>query len=815
MQVYIEDSPEDGPILYVVIMGIYNAGVLTELMRASCPVLAVIKLVASDRETFMDPSEGSFSAYWRDIERIKMSNTSKSIAFYDVMTNVHPNPVLQAHSEQVNEELCCLVYDSQDRRRQHKHYQDNIKVYDVQQSGPCQNMDEYSTYNDRFENMDVQQITVEYIHEALLEQVCEQSGEKQPSESTRRTQNSLASIVSSETVEGFYQKSCSIVDPNVPLQCEFAGKYLLERQDALAQAMLKGLAPEMYRLRMQFQLDKLVMASCLDRFIPPTKSDAAKMHRSKEYLDNTTYLLCDNDESTEQLLVPNNSSDEEQRVSKDTRESSAKTGSDEKSVRIQSLKDDRIDDIDHYVELLSASALRQQLAECMLTYRNVQHSLISNTDSTLVTFSNATETLTTSDKMHCLTTRVCFRDYVDYIIDEQHEWIQSEEMVYDQAMSQAASIDGRAGGDSKRLQQTVLKSSFLVNGSLKKDGDQETPIISGGGIDTTTSRPGTAIPGAVIPEPSPSKRKKSLNAAKSKASTNQVEGISFGKDTSSFFAGFNLDDRRQQLNSLNVIYQSSLMHIKCTFDEWLYQTKNLSIVVEMEEMRVIFGKTFDNTRQPLRNIDNVLFKLSNGTDIVLEVVPQNPVRPVERSRWDAELPEVCEEPVVSASTAASELVLRIARPNGLLLKTEPNLSEYVVVQTWTKANRAGEKRRVLYPNGWIVVHGESGNVRVMSANGMIVQTGDESNWANEMEYVDQEEVIEEVIEKDIEVEELEVNGESEETIPLRSKPVPDVLHKDVFDVLWSVLPDLCFMCFKLTTTDGLVYIVKDKTIVCY
>lgn len=655
---------------------------------------------------------------------MKPTDSTKPTAFYGVQTHVHHPDFLKEHIMQIDTELSALVYDSEDIWRQHKNYLDNIDELKVNEKAP---LTDSKTYTNYFNDLDVEHTGVEHVLDALLCQV----EQLLPNEvmALNVTHPSLASVNCTDY-------SQLPLNQNYPLACFLDTKRVLEHQDELFQRMQHLVDPQhlQYLFRLAALVDEWKLA---ERF-----EDAQNINLLKSFVDkqkdclNLEYLLnvlhINGFESSPLAEVPNEEHLDPHSISRGLQLSNV----------LEEIKKQNIDVTEH-VELLTPSALQQQIVLALQTFDNMTQTINPVTNSLLITFSNNGQVLQTSSYEQHLTTKVCFRDYVDYVIDEEMEWILSQENIYDQGLGNREDVSRMGKKSYGSLLPVMQAAEFLRNRSLKKHGNEN--FVA----DLEPPKAGAVVAVAVVEEKKSSSKKgtdkkKEKNATtlpaatvanKSSQDTNQNTMESTEGSKIKAFTGYNLGDRRFQLNGEKVVYRTAIGTIRYHLVKWLYRENVMNVDVEVNDFHLLFGNVFSSRGFPLHNLDHAVVKGKDGMSLCFEVLELDAARRKSESPSLEHFPINCRPSDHSlVDPDPRELVLRYTWPTGLVVKTISNTKHNAIEQMWTKP-KTEEQGRILHANGCVVVYYISGKICVMSSTGMIIDTGIAGEWDDEVAFV--------------------------------------------------------------------------------
>lgn len=123
-----------------------------------------------------------------------------------------------------------------------------------------------------------------------------------------------------------------------------------------------------------------------------------------------------------------------------------------------------------FLELRSMESLVQVFADCIKDFQTLNRFKFDD-DFEIIKFSKDKNEMFSMSKYECtLPTKVCFRDFMEYVWPEKSRWIDKEERVYD--AKKHVEILLKRKGEMRKM----FNENFLRNGSLKKpiaDTDKE------------------------------------------------------------------------------------------------------------------------------------------------------------------------------------------------------------------------------------------------------------------------------------------------------------------------------------------------------
>ncbi|KAJ8718851.1 hypothetical protein PYW07_016407 [Mythimna separata] len=138
----------------------------------------------------------------------------------------------------------------------------------------------------------------------------------------------------------------------------------------------------------------------------------------------------------------------------------------------QPMRHNMIDDFDFF-EDLSGIRAQQVLREAFNHFNCVDYKYCEVTDCFILMFFNShnNEGIAREEWRSHLTTPVCLQDFFDFVMDEQYEWIQTEEKIYDDNMLMDAFSISKDVFDPHALKSCIettdVEMDLLMEGSLK------------------------------------------------------------------------------------------------------------------------------------------------------------------------------------------------------------------------------------------------------------------------------------------------------------------------------------------------------------
>lgn len=188
-KVYVDDFPTDGPNLYVAITGFVDPILARCLTMIGIPLMAIVQIrieLASMqipstliKATKRGQSQTELQAerslkFWEDLQQLRLhqdsTNDFKNTAFIIFSPPYSKSASLSGSPDKIYDEMCYLLYDIQDLKRQHGHFIDNMDIIQI----PYDQFDEKqkNIYNHQIDDIPLECITTYSILDGILQAVC-------------------------------------------------------------------------------------------------------------------------------------------------------------------------------------------------------------------------------------------------------------------------------------------------------------------------------------------------------------------------------------------------------------------------------------------------------------------------------------------------------------------------------------------------------------------------------------------------------------------------------------------------------------------
>lgn len=218
-------------------------------------------------------------------------------------------------------------------------------------------------------------------------------------------------------------------------------------------------------------------------------------------------------------------------------------------------------------------------------------------------------------------------------------------------------------------------------------------------------------------------KKKRRTSVSSKLSNAENMSVRSAESAIMSFTGYDLDDRRFQLNTRTSIYRSFITKIRYEHQEYLYRKRFINIELQTLGNTLCFGQIFQANGKPESDIHNIHIICKNNIKIDLCAL------------MDASGPSTSLSSITTTIPTQRQLNVSISWPNGLQIKTiASSISDesIEIVQSWMVRRRCNEIKRIFRANdGAVVIYYDDGTIKVLTSTGVTYET------ANEYEAIDE------------------------------------------------------------------------------
>ena len=192
-KIFVDDAPEGGPNLYVVLTGFYDPNLLLELIDAGVPLTCILRIKRPGEELQLVDMEDSdsesehkrnwFSSpvkkddlvkFWRELEKyLKDSTRSEDFCKLIILTFCPPEIETlekgQNFLKDIYDRISFIIYDLYELYRQHVEYLRTMKLQEVYEERPQRQ--DMSIYESVIADISLESVTPRIVLEALLAQV--------------------------------------------------------------------------------------------------------------------------------------------------------------------------------------------------------------------------------------------------------------------------------------------------------------------------------------------------------------------------------------------------------------------------------------------------------------------------------------------------------------------------------------------------------------------------------------------------------------------------------------------------------------------
>lgn len=650
---YILDYPEEyGSLkLFLVLINVYNYNVVRAAVSMDLSLKTIINMFPRYAEEPEKISEDATN-FWNEIVANKFTKEFENLAFIDLDAppNV-PAYLLELRKSLIYNQMCFLFYDIEDLKSHHQMFLKKMKIIELELESPGRDLEEL---NQRLKHLPEQLISVELIYEMIMDQICEES---------------IFDLV-----------NVSATDPFILTLFE---KEFYDINDSL----FKLLGPKNkknYTFEIKKQRDKLTFWNdvplvedderrILNYFLIKIQ-ELVKMQSPCEFLEFNIYILQSLllDRKASKSLVTDKHFHENRSVStiqehhfKVLRSVSDFYVDYQNTIKIPVAIAELIEDehilkgtmsfSDIQVQLKSSSAMIQYLSYLLETYDNYHHDYFKLLDVILIKFMKISTPykFTSKSYFRIIPTPVCFRDFNDYVKFEIADWIESKE--------------------GEKISSEMKERSF----TSKSVNYEESP----GDFDLMNS----------------------LKYQRNKLKSNQdviADNVTIFKNPSIIsepvpnydFIGYNISNRRVQLDGIESIFQSFGINIKATIENWLNLQKYLNYVGKIMKTELTFSYDF-----MLRKFNEIML-IDDGLRFC-----------------------IAHNNVIEDNTFALDWNVSVTLKNNLKIS---NITLASIEQSWFDNSPIGELKRINFANGFVLIHFQNGMKSGLSANGTIYQFAD-------------------------------------------------------------------------------------------
>ncbi|CAO1441503.1 unnamed protein product [Diamesa serratosioi] len=646
---YILDCPEEFELikLFLVLINIYNYDVVKASVSMDSSFKTLINMYPQFVEETENISEQS-NNFWNQIIANKFTKDFENLAFIDLdgPANV-PLYLLELRKSLIYSQMSYLFYDIEDIKSHYQMFLKNLELIELELENPDKDLEEL---NQRLDNFPQQFISVELIFEMIMDQICEplndldgipeidpfilNSFKKEfydMNDSLFKRlgpNNKMIYTLEIEKMKNklqFWNNVTSIEDDERRIL-----NYFLIKIQEMIEIQFSCDFLEFYIYILQFSIldNKASKSLVTDKPFHEIRSVSTAHEHHLEVLRSVSDFYVDYQNSTKIPFAI------------------AQLVEDENILQyIISLSDIQ-------VQLKSPSAMIQYLTFLLDTYDNYHHEYFKLLDVILIKFKKSAKPykFTSRSYLKIIPTPVCFRDFNDYVKYEIADWIKIKDD------NKTANGTEKGSSTTNSLQYNESAGDFNLASSLKYR----------------------------------SSKLKSNKDSFDEPAMNYKESSTIDAPASNYdFIGYNISNKRNQLNGIESIFQSFGMNVKATIEKWLNAQKYLNFVGNISAAQLTF--TYDFMLQKY----NGIMLIDDGLRFCIE---QN-----KNSEDEA---------------FVLNFNVFVILPNNL--KTS-NITLTSIEQSWFDHSPINEQKRVTFANGFVLIYFENGLKKGLCANGTIYE----------------------------------------------------------------------------------------------
>lgn len=755
--------------------------------------------------------------FWLKLNKIKSNRMFKRVSFFELDVPVATPAICYYRRVLFENQFTYFLYDIQDMWRQHKTYLENVKDVNVTESEPfLKEMD--PGFNKLLEGIDSGQMTVHLLFDALVERVSDilkekETAEAQAIESKRVVRRSLKMIMSAFTATSsnstFGEEETECIDENEsrvyqPLMADVKGKIIMEQNDKYSHKVFdEKQSPELYvrQLRILKRFSTIGFTDTapnerfcnnyflnkLQKYLEHTPTDGVFL---EVYLNILQMLNLKNEikpmfkEKTEEIpeklwqqFSLSNIETEAENLTLLTSISDYYIDYRNKSkvpmnlyrvtqdnFRSEETLKMRKDDMQYAIELLSAAAVLQLLDKYSMDYDKRSQFYSTLTDANIFRFWNDTNKVNFAifKYMQPIPTRVCFRDFIQYVRPEILEWLIREEEIYDDFVSKSLLRPSLLSAleDNEKILNAIGDDDFMMSHSIKLREHLKKLLEEGTPADEPAPLPPVKTPGKGKGKASKSSNLHLASSSKSR------DAVAVKEEPPPLFIAYNFGDNRLQLEGIETSFSSAGVNVKCCLEEWLYKTSELHLEIDNLGTKILCDYSFDSKTQDEKNIalkDFTIFSrrgirifierleiievpprlaASRQSDATMRTIPSQVPPQASTSKTKSRKPKavVSKTASVLSKSQISSGETKIDSVDVLLLKPQIDFKVHIIlpnnlvvtkdhfeptthrlVQKWVEAPPDNEVQRIYYPNGYIVVYYTDNTIRILKYNGTMFE----------------------------------------------------------------------------------------------
>ncbi|XP_012281702.1 uncharacterized protein LOC105700447 [Orussus abietinus] len=296
-------------------------------------------------------------------------------------------------------------------------------------------------------------------------------------------------------------------------------------------------------------------------------------------------------------------------------------------------------------QLLSPEVFLQAVFDCMQDFQILKYEYLEPTDTILLCFKNEydAEGMSRREVIAKIRTPVCLRDFCEYVLDEEVDWVRSEETTHDleilQKLKETLKSEDEDEETGRKLKFT--DEDFILPNSLKaQDGKKLKSEVARDQLKSRTPEVG----------PEKGKSKESALKVKTKVDSSRNKRFKDLLDTSFLplredltprcakdeepheFVGYDLGNHRVQVvNRNDTFFSVDGTRVEVDLEEWLYEKPKLHLRVTLSGCTLYLHHTIGD----LRSEDNPFHLMTkDGIVLAFNKVPRSKHRRSDpEDRW--------------------------------------------------------------------------------------------------------------------------------------------------------------------------------------
>ncbi|XP_013137786.1 PREDICTED: uncharacterized protein LOC106102758 [Papilio polytes] len=231
-----------------------------------------------------------------------------------------------------------------------------------------------------------------------------------------------------------------------------------------------------------------------------------------------------------------------------------------------------IDEYDFFEDFSGINSL-QVLLKAFTQFNCLNYKYCEITDEFVMMFYNNHDSDGISrEEWRChLPTPVCLQDFFDFVLEEEYEWIQSEEKQYDECTLLKTKLEWKESLDKVPTKSCVeniddIDSELLITGSLKYQERIQSDSLEEEDVDHNNVLPKMTVSSTSSPDSKSSRKTKSAQEKKKGVDvTSDADNVSEYNAYLKRFSGYNLGERRVEVFGKDSIYFSKDGTKMCSF----------------------------------------------------------------------------------------------------------------------------------------------------------------------------------------------------------------------------------------------------------